>query len=118
MTIPFPLPLPSELIGELGPLLLFIDWIGENVFAPVVVGIGDVLLWLFKLLWLMLLLLLLLLFMLLLLLLQFNSEISGLRSGGDSGPTCPMNDDESMPEKGIVRRNKLILNSNFQLRKE
>jgi hypothetical protein len=38
-----PLPLPSELMGELGPLL-FIDWIGEKVLAPVVVvGIGDVL---------------------------------------------------------------------------
>lgn len=76
-----PLPLPK---GDPGPL--FIDWIGEKVLlAPV--GIGDVLLWLFDRLWfmLLLLLLLLLLFVLLLLLLQFNNEISGLRSGGDKG---------------------------------
>jgi hypothetical protein len=75
-----PLPLPK---GDPGPL--FIDWIGEKVLlAPV--GIGDVLLWLLRL-WfmLLLLLLLLLLFVLLLLLLQFNNEISGLRSGGDKG---------------------------------
>lgn len=79
-----PLPLPIEPSGLLGPLL-FMDWIGEKVFAPTI-GIGDVL-WLFKLLWLLLLLLLLL---------QFKSEMSGLRSGGDKGPMCPIND-ESMP---------------------
>jgi hypothetical protein len=33
-------------MGLLGPLL-FIDWIGEKVFAPADVGSGDVL-WLFK----------------------------------------------------------------------
>lgn len=66
-----PLPLPSELSGEPG----FIDWIGEKVCVPAVDGVGDVL-------WL------LLLFNELLLLLQFSSEISGFRSGGDSGAMC------------------------------
>lgn len=42
-----PLPLPIELKGLLGPLL-FIDCIGEKVFAPII-GSGDVL-WLLKLL--------------------------------------------------------------------
>ena len=80
-----PLPLPNELKGEPGPL--FIDWIGEKVFVPVVDGVGDVLR-LLKLWLMLLLLLLLLLFVLLLLLLQFSSEISGLRSGGDNGAMC------------------------------
>lgn len=83
-----PLPLPSELSGLPGPL--FIDWIGEKVFAPAVDGVGDVL-WLLKLWLMLLLLLLLLLFVLLLLLLQFSSEISGLRSGGDNGAMCWIN---------------------------
>lgn len=96
-----PLPLPMELSGLLGPLLLR-DCIGEKVFAPRT-GMGDVLWW-FKLLWL---LLLLLLFVLLLLLLQFKSEMSGLRSGGDKGPICP-NNDESMPEKTEVKKRSEI----------
>jgi hypothetical protein len=83
-----PLPLPNELNGLPGPL--FIDWIGEKVFVPAVDGVGDVL-WLLKLWLMLLLLLLLLLFVLLLLLLQFSSEISGFRSGGDNGAMCWIN---------------------------
>ena len=69
-----PFPLPSELSGEPG----FIDWMGENVCVPAVDGVGDVL-WLLKLLFVLLMLLLLL---------QFRSEMSGLRSGGDNGAMC------------------------------
>jgi hypothetical protein len=96
-----PLPLPSELIGLLGPL--FIDWIGENECEFPPVGNGDVLR-LFKL-WIRLLLLLLL-FVLLLLLLQLRSEMSGFRSGGESGPMCPINDGS----KPAIKQQKKIAN--------
>lgn len=89
-----PLPLPNELSGLPGP---FIDCIGEKVLMPAVDGVGDVLR-LLKL-WLMLLLL----FVLLLLLLQFSSEISGLRSGGDSGAMCWINAG-SRPINGIEQK--------------
>ena len=102
-----PLPLPSELSGLLGPLL-FIDWIGEKVFAAD--GMGDVL-------WLILFpLLLLLLFVLLLLLLQFNKLISGLRSCGDGGACaiCPIKLDGSIPLMKRKKRNVSIREFDWQ----
>lgn len=99
-----PLPLPNELNGLPGPL--FIDWIGEKVFAPAVDGVGDVL-WLLRLWLMLLLLLLLLLFVLLLLLLQFSSEISGLRSGGDNGAMCWIKAG-SRPARRRKKRNLLV----------
>lgn len=51
--------------------------------------------------------------MLLLLLLQFRSEISGLRSGGDKGPMCPSKD-ESMPAKEQKEKNALINMKDFK----
>lgn len=93
-----PLPLPSELSGLLGPLFINCA-MGEKVLWPAVEGVGDVL-WLLNKLFR-------LLFVLLLLLLQFSSEMSGFRSGGDNGAMCWIIAG-SRPASRRGRRNSLL----------